>query len=181
MKNGYKLLESKLGDIEDNFIRLANNAIMFPDLKFALEFNGVWLYSDIDTLDSAYLKVTGKTKAEFDEYIETQQRLFKEKREKHETEIPDLTKKWIEEGKTFIKPEYQDAWNNLVPNRLADLYQGMELQATKDLISLLDNEQYEEAKSLFYEQGHSGMSASIVMHILNLVHINGNKFIQMVK
>lgn len=29
-------------------------------------FNGVLLYSDFDDMDLAYLKVTGKTKAEFD-------------------------------------------------------------------------------------------------------------------
>jgi hypothetical protein len=31
------------------------------------KFNGVTLYSDTVTLDSAYRKITGKTKAEFDE------------------------------------------------------------------------------------------------------------------
>lgn len=31
-------------------------------------FNGVTLYSDTVTMDDAYLKITGKTKAEFDAY-----------------------------------------------------------------------------------------------------------------
>ena len=36
-------------------------------------FNGVSLYSDTVTMDSAYLAITGKSKSEFDEYID---RLF---------------------------------------------------------------------------------------------------------
>ncbi|MBG9693331.1 hypothetical protein ABD91_21590 [Lysinibacillus sphaericus] len=34
------------------------------------EFNGVVLYSDTVTMDSAYQKITGKTKAEFDQFVE---------------------------------------------------------------------------------------------------------------
>jgi hypothetical protein len=33
------------------------------------KFNGVTLYSDTVTLDSAYLEITGKTKTEFYEYL----------------------------------------------------------------------------------------------------------------
>lgn len=33
------------------------------------KFNGVTLYSDTVTTDSAYLEITGKSKAEFVEYI----------------------------------------------------------------------------------------------------------------
>ncbi|QOY37050.1 hypothetical protein AWH56_005250 [Anaerobacillus isosaccharinicus] len=33
------------------------------------KFNGVTLYSDTVTIDSAYREITGKSKAEFDEYI----------------------------------------------------------------------------------------------------------------
>jgi hypothetical protein len=38
--------------------------------KFTVaKFNGVTLYSDTVTLDSAYREITGKTKTEFDEYL----------------------------------------------------------------------------------------------------------------
>lgn len=33
-------------------------------------FNGVMLYSDVVTMDDAYLQVVGKSKAEFDAYLE---------------------------------------------------------------------------------------------------------------
>lgn len=33
------------------------------------KFNGVTLYSDTVTLDSAYQEITGKTKMEFDDYL----------------------------------------------------------------------------------------------------------------
>lgn len=34
-----------------------------------VKFNGVALYSDTVTLDSAYREIIGKTKTEFDEYL----------------------------------------------------------------------------------------------------------------
>jgi hypothetical protein len=33
------------------------------------KFNGVTLYSDTVTMDSAYQEITGKTKTEFDDYL----------------------------------------------------------------------------------------------------------------
>lgn len=46
-----------------------NQLLRFKEdgLKVSGTFNGVILYSDTVTMDSAYLKVVGMTKAEFDE------------------------------------------------------------------------------------------------------------------
>jgi Mg2+/Co2+ transporter CorC len=35
------------------------------------EFNGVMLYSNTVTMDSAYKEITGKSKEEFDKYVES--------------------------------------------------------------------------------------------------------------
>ena len=61
MKN-YREIKFELGRIESALKELANN----DDLVCGL-FNGQMLYSDIDDLDSAYVKLTGKTKAEYDD------------------------------------------------------------------------------------------------------------------
>lgn len=37
-------------------------------------FNGITLYSDTVTMDSAYLAITGKSKAEFDAYVKSLRR-----------------------------------------------------------------------------------------------------------
>lgn len=53
------------------------------------EFNGQRLYSDIDDVDSAYKKITGKTKAEFDEERKAENDRYKEEQRKHKEAIPE--------------------------------------------------------------------------------------------
>ena len=62
-------------------------------------FNGEMLYSDIDDVNSAYKKVVGKTKAEFDACIASEKNSYKEEERKHKESIPELTKEWIKTGK----------------------------------------------------------------------------------
>lgn len=60
--NKYREIEFGFGDISSAVKKLKSH----KDLVCG-SFNGQMLYSDIDDLDSAYVKITGKTKAEFDE------------------------------------------------------------------------------------------------------------------
>ena len=55
------------------------------------EFNGQRLYSDIDDVDSAYKKITGKTKTEFDAERKAENDRYKEEQRKHKEAIPELT------------------------------------------------------------------------------------------
>lgn len=84
-------------------------------------FNGKMLYSDIDNVDSAYKKVTGKTKNDFEAECEKQRLKYEEHRRKHKEYIPELTKKWIEKGKQILDKKYHESWKKCVPIRLNDL------------------------------------------------------------
>lgn len=98
MKNKYKKIEFGFGNIESAVKELLNHR----DLVCG-DFNGITLYSDIDDLDSAYVKITGKTKAECEEAQRKRNKEYNEQKRKHKESIPLLTKKWIEKGKKDIR------------------------------------------------------------------------------
>ncbi len=60
----YKEIEFYFGNIEDAVKELST--YNQKGEKVFITFNGEKLYSDVDDLDSAFKKITGKTKAEFD-------------------------------------------------------------------------------------------------------------------
>lgn len=141
------------------------------------EFNGQKLYSDTDDVDSAYKKVTGDTKAEFDAKIKAENDRYKQEKKKHEDAIPELTKEWIEKGNTILDEQYREKWAKCVPIRLSDLYQGMELKATLDIVKELNAGcDLKVAKSIIENQGHSGMSFGLVKSMVKAFCNRGNEF-----
>lgn len=124
------------------------------------EFNGVMLYSDTVTIDSAYKSITGKTKAEFDE---------------------DAKKMWIKEGREILAEDKWELWEKIVPIRLSDLYRGMELRACLDIVKILNSGTLEEAKTMIEEQGHSGMSFSLVCSMVKEFSPRGEEFVEFVR
>ena len=141
-------------------------------------FNGQMLYSDIDTVDSAYQKIIGKTKAEYDTEAKAQNDRYEEDRQKHKESIPDLTKEWIEKGNTILDEKYRETWAKCVPIRLDDLYQGMELKCCLDIVIELNNGcTLDEAKAIIESQGHSGMSFGLVCSMVKSFCDRGNEFV----
>lgn len=55
------------GNLEEAVHKLQNWNNEYKNIKACIMFNGHKLCSDTVTMDSAYLKCTGKIKAEFDE------------------------------------------------------------------------------------------------------------------
>lgn len=144
------------------------------------DFNGKEIYST-DTLDEAYSKVTGHAKAEYDKKCQDQIDEWKKQKEEHKAKIPELTKYWIAEGHKYISSEYWKLWDECIPIRLGDLYQGMELDCTIKLIKILntsDNieDTYQSAKAEIESQGHSGMSFGLVKAMIRAFHKNGGIF-----
>lgn len=136
-KNGYREIEGYAGmTIEMAVHRLQK----YNELgeKVFMEFNGTELYSDDVTVDSAYLKVLGKTKAEYDRDHEKWLEEERRKEEEHKAKIPELAKEWIEKGHAVLDEKYWDHWDEIVPIRLSDLYQGMELGMCLDLVRILN-------------------------------------------
>jgi hypothetical protein len=173
--NKYRKIEMWAGSTIDSAIKELSK---HEDLV-RIEFNGKTLYSDIDDLDSAYKKITGKTKSEFDEAERQRQAEYKRKKREHEEAIPRLTTEWIEKGKAILDEKHHELWAKIVPVRLGDLYRGMELGACLDIVEQLNKGcELDKAKNMIEEQGHSGMSFGLVCSMIREFCDRGNEFVK---
>lgn len=74
---------------------------------------------------------------------------------------------WVDWGKENLKPEVQELWEETVPIRLDDLYEGMELVALKEIVEAYnDGKPREEIKEILINQGHSGMSYGLMCALI---------------
>lgn len=122
----YKKIELLVG----NTIEDAVNELLDYREKGELaccDFNGHTLYSDTVTMDDAYKEIIGKTKYEFDKAQQEMRDNFKRQDKEHKEQIPLLTKVWMEKGREILTEDKWELWDKIVPIRLNDLYQGMEL------------------------------------------------------
>lgn len=174
-KENYKELDC----IGERLDRVVNTLIEKNNAgeEYYVEFNGNMLYSDTVTMDSAYLAVTGYTKAEHDEGERKEYEERAEKERKHKESIPKLTKQWIDRGEKVLSPDKLDEWKRCVPMRLNDLYEGMELGCTLDVIEALNNgATFEEAKQIVEGQHHSGMSFGLMCSMFRSFYDDGVRF-----
>ena len=131
------------------------------------KFNDSKIYST-DSLNTAYLKITGKTYTEFMNDQAKAKDDWNRAEEEHKAKIPELSKYYIEKARGLVKDSELGEWDNCVPIRLGDLYHGMELEetlkacATMRDMSIPYNERLKKAYNDFMAAGHSGMSASLV-------------------
>lgn len=170
----YKEIEFGFGDIDSAVKELKSH-----NEPVCGSFNGQMLYSDIDDLDSAYQKITGKTKSEFDADRKRENDEYLEQKRKHKEAIPELTKEWIEKGNTILDEKYRELWAKCVPIRLGDLYQGMELQMCLDIVLELNNNcTLDEAKVILESQEHSGMSFGLICSMLKSFCNRGAEFVE---
>jgi len=176
MNNTHKEIEFGFGNIESAVKELGKYKEK-NELVFGV-FNGEKLYSDVDDLDSAYVKITGKTKAECDEAERKRNDEYQEQKRKHEEAIPELTKEWIEKGNQILDEKYRELWAKCVPIRLGDLYNGMELGMCLDIVVELNNGcTLDKAKEIIESQGHSGMSFGLVCSMVKSFCDRGEEFV----
>lgn len=108
--------------------------------------------------------------------IESAVKEAEEKR--HKEAIPELTKEWVEKGKAILDEKYLETWNKCVPIRLGDLYRGMELGATLDIVKELNAGcELQKAKEIIESQGHSGMSFGLVCSMVKSFCDRGQEFV----
>ena len=147
------------------------------------EFNMETIYST-DSIDDAYKKVCGCTKAEHDERERKEREEWERQEQEHKANIPTLVEKYRKEARGLVLEDKLDYWDKCVPIRLDDLYQGMELGCTLDIIrimrddALTTEQKMEKAKDMFYHQGHSGMSASLMFSMLRAFCPDGEKLVE---
>lgn len=150
------------------------------------EFNGVEITSE-DTLDNLYLKITGLSKDDFDKKQQEAHDEYIRGEEEHKAKIPELTEFYRKQARGIILEDKLELWDKCVPIRLGDLYHGMELDATLEISKIMGDEtvDFEErmknAYDLFQKQGHSGMSAGLVMSMLRAFCPNGNEISDAIK
>ena len=143
-------------------------------------FNDKYLLST-DTDDDAYLRITGKTKAEHDEEVRKWREDYEAKRKAHEARIPELTEHYREVARGVIIESELEYWDKIVPIRLGDIYRGMELKNVLDCCrvmrdeSLSREERLRKAYGMFDDAGHSGNSAAITMAMLRRFCPDGNE------
>lgn len=165
------------GTIEEAVIKLHD------DIKHGkltcINFNGHMLYSDTVTMDGAYLEITGMTKAEREKKHEEERQRLIQQEEEHKKQIPRLTEEWITKGHEILDDKYWEEWDRCVPIRLGDLYQGMELGCCLDIVKPLnDGCDFETAKQIIDNQGHSGMSYSLVKAMVKAFCDRGSEFVE---
>jgi len=145
-------------------------------------FNGHKLYSDTVTMDGAYKEITGMSKIEFDKMIQDSNKRYTEEKIEHEKRIPELTKLWQERGRKILTEDKWELWDGIVPARLSDLYEGMELRCCLDIAEILNNNgSLEDAKKKIESQNHSGMSFGLVCLMVKELCLRGNEFFEFVK
>ena len=145
-------------------------------------FNGKTLYSDTVTLDGAYKEITGKTKAEFDKMLQEKRDRYEKEQREHEEKTPKLTLVWQKKGREILSEDKWEYWDKIVPIRLRDLYQGMELGCCLDIIKILNNDgTLDEAKEKIENQEHSGMSFGLVCSMVKEFCVRGSEFVDFVR
>jgi len=146
------------------------------------EFNGVTLYSDTVTMDSAYLSIVGKTKSQFEKEQQEWRENYEREEKKFKESIPALTKEWISKSREILTEDKWEYWDEIVPIRLDDLYHGMELGCCLDIVKILNNNgTLEEAKNIINSQDHSGMSYGLVCSMVREFSDRGNEFMDYVR
>ena len=161
------------------YIRTVNPNIVGTNLVYAM-FNGHPIYSDNLDIDEIYSRLGTYNAGNKPKEVE----LDYEKAEKEfQKKISTLTKKYNALAKGVIADDKLDQWYAIVPIRLRDIYHGMELDATLEIIKELNkatdsNNHFAEAKSIFNGQDHSGLSYDLVCAMLNMFAPNGVEFVK---
>jgi hypothetical protein len=179
----YQEIEFNIGSsIEDAFNKLQDHSFR-NKTKACGKFNNVMLDSD-DTLDSAYVKIIGMTYNEFREKEKKRQEEYEQRKKEHKEAIPELTREWVAKGKEILHKDKWQKWEYIVPIRLSDMYEGMELKACLDIIKILREEGIKKTKQEMYDQGHSGTSFYLVLRMVEFFYEDEEKakeFVEAVK
>lgn len=139
---------------------------IWRDVVVTCEFNGVIL-KETDTIDEAYTKVLGVTKEEFDEERRKEREEYERKEREWKESIPAKTQEYYNMGRGIIREDKYDFWDEIVPIRLRDLYHGMELDATLDILrEWNESGSYKKCHDIIVEQGHSGWSHGLVVRMV---------------
>lgn len=173
------------GNIDSCWKELVETAKLCGE-DLIIDFNDSYIKST-DTLDDAYLRIIGKTKAQFDEDGRQWREAYRKRKEEFKAKIPELTDKYRKAARGLILKKTYNEWDNIVPIRLGDIYHGLELENVLELCKIMRKRFVRKEKKLriaywsFEDQGHSGCSASLVMSMLRHFCPDGNELADALK
>lgn len=142
-------------------------------------FGDVFLKSDNITMDSAFLKVLGKTKDEFDreqlEYNNNYEKMILQERRESLGKIPEL----IERGKQYIFPEKLEEWKNCVVDTCDGPFEYYIVEQALDIMDALEKgAQKDELIELLRKQGHNDATAIRLRRIVLNFSKRGPEFFE---
>ena len=176
MEKIYEEIQFALGsDIKDAVLKLITFAGQ-GRLAYG-KFNGVKLYSDTVSLDSAFMEILGKNYFEFLEDEKATRQKIQEREEEFENNVDILAEEYFKAGEKILDDKYLSEWKRIVPIRLKHIYRGMELRDSLAIISKLNGGcSVQEAKLIIDNQDHSGMSYSLVRLLVKSFCDRGEDF-----
>lgn len=145
------------------------------------KFNGHILYSDKVTLDLAYKQITGQTKAEYDKDRANFRKQYEKEQQEYLERIPELKEYWIKKGREILNKNKWEIWDDTVPKLLEGIYKDGLLRNCLDIISLLNKDKFNDAVELVNNQGHSGLSFSLICSMISMFSDNGDELIYLLK
>ena len=157
-------------EIKNAFRTLHEEAIKTGDVTCG-SFNDHTITSQM-TLDKCYRIITGQSKTEFEEAVRKRAEEYERREKELQERVPAMVEEYKEKAKGLIKESEWDYFVKILPVRCSDLYHGFEIQSMLDIIRvLMDNKDdtaaaLDKAGKVFEEQGHSGMSASLVLSLV---------------
>ena len=147
------------------------------DKLCCMEFNGEIIYSDEDSLDSAYMKVVGRTYSEHLKKIEEEEKRMKEAEEEYERSKPSLYSELIMKGHEIIDEKYWFTFDKLVAKSLDDLYRGYDIECAVHIVKMLkEKKSFEEIRQTIFDQGHSNWSVGITIAEVKDICDEGSDF-----
>jgi gas vesicle protein len=179
-RSEYQEIDTLMSCSIDDAMTMLRNHYNMTGTKACTEFNSRTIYSD-ETIDEAYIKLVGCTKEEHEKEIKEYNERSKREEEDFQRRLPELEQYWTKKGRDVVREDKLELWNKCVPVRLRDLYHGFELQACLEIVDALNKEcSLEKAKNIIDNQGHSGMSFSLVCTMVNEFSKRGREFVEYV-
>lgn len=146
---------------------LISKTVLNDELVFC-EFEGVKLYSDTVSLDSAYKQITGKSYQEY----ELASSLSPE-----EKMINDM----IARGHRVIIESKWPEWDDYVPCSVNGIYAGKDIKGSLEIMESLSNDNSETgmraACKILKQYDYNSTLVKIIQHIVYQYYADGSKFI----
>lgn len=180
-----KLIKEHHMNIIDDFFNIdelwmkIKNLIDNKQFNYFADFNDKIIIVSADiTEDSLYEFICGKTKKEKEEWEQEEFNKIRIRRQKYEETIKDLIPVYKEKFQKVIENKYFDELDEIIKPCLESCYETYLLDSAYDVLERNKNNKMtnQEIEKILERHGHSGMSYSIVINILEKISDFGKDY-----